>query len=175
MRTERFVTRAATQQMTIGGMRATVHAYQTPFDPLQHIVAVFGDVGSGEDVFCRIHREQPAHDLFGRGTGGSWVETAVAAIRDKADGRGILMFLRNPVADELLEPKQAPAPMGDGKDGEGHGSAVLRMNRWREVGVGAQILRDLGVQSIAVLASLERQYVGLGGFGIEISRTVKLD
>jgi 3,4-dihydroxy 2-butanone 4-phosphate synthase/GTP cyclohydrolase II len=62
----------------------------------------------------------------------------------------------------------------DGKDGERHGSALKRIAGWREVGVGAQILRDLGVRSIALMSSSERQYVGLGGFGIVISDRIVL-
>ena len=46
---------------------------------------------------------------------------------------------------------------------------------WREVGLGAQILRDLGVKSIRLLASRERHYVGLDGFGIEIETTEIID
>ncbi len=46
------------------------------------------------------------------------------------------------------------------------------MSRWRKVGVGAQILRDLGVRSIVLIATEERQYVGLGGFDVEITETV---
>ena len=48
------------------------------------------------------------------------------------------------------------------------------MQRWREVGLGAQILRDLGMRSIAVIATSERHYVGLAGFGIEIAETILL-
>ena len=46
---------------------------------------------------------------------------------------------------------------------------------WRDVGLGAQILRDLNVSSIRLLSSSNRHYVGLSGFGIEISGTVKLE
>jgi len=42
------------------------------------------------------------------------------------------------------------------------------------VGLGAQILRDLGVRSIALMTSAPRQYVGLGGYGIEINETILL-
>ncbi|SON53622.1 Riboflavin biosynthesis protein RibBA [Hartmannibacter diazotrophicus] len=179
IRTERFVSRAAAQPMTIGGMKAMVYAYQTPFDPLQHIVAVFGEIGNGEDIFTRIHREQPVLDLFCRSAQkGFWLDGALEAIRSQGDGRGVLMFLRTPHADDLAEMSTTGAtdtPDEGPKDGEGHSSAIKRMNRWREVGVGAQILRDLGVVSIAVLASQNRQYVGLGGFGIEISRTIRLE
>ena len=46
---------------------------------------------------------------------------------------------------------------------------------WREVGLGAQILRDLGVKSIRLMASRERRYVGLDGFGIAIESTEIID
>ena len=170
IRTERFVERAASRTMVIGDLKAEVYAYRTPFDPMEHVVAVFGAVGNGLDVPCRIHREQPALDLFGRVSGSrTWVDIAVAAFKENG-GRGVLMFLRNPVVDDLA----ASEPV-DGQDGEKHGSALTRMNRWREVGVGAQILRDLGVRSIATVATHERDYVGLGGFGIEITRTIIVD
>ena len=50
-------------------------------------------------------------------------------------------------------------------------SAVARSRQWREVGLGAQILKDLGISSIRLLTSGEHPYVGLAGFGIEIVAT----
>ena len=172
LRTERFVTRIAEREMTVGGLKATVRAYQTPFDPMQHVVAIFGDIRSGDDVPCRIHREQPALDLFGRADGAAtWVDRAVKAFKSEG-GRGVLMFLRNPIADDLIAASEPDEASGDGRDGERHGTARMRMQRWREVGIGAQILRDLGIRSIVTVASRERAYVGLAGFGIGITRTV---
>ena len=55
------------------------------------------------------------------------------------------------------------------------GSDALRSQQWREVGLGAQILRDLGVASIVNLASSTRAFVGLSGFGIEIAETAPLE
>jgi 3,4-dihydroxy 2-butanone 4-phosphate synthase/GTP cyclohydrolase II len=48
-------------------------------------------------------------------------------------------------------------------------SEVARTRNWREIGLGAQILKDLNVSSIRLLSSAKLTYVGLGGFGIEIS------
>ncbi|HEX2257671.1 MAG TPA: 3,4-dihydroxy-2-butanone-4-phosphate synthase, partial [Afifellaceae bacterium] len=56
-----------------------------------------------------------------------------------------------------------------------HASSLNRMERWREIGLGAQILRDLQVSSIALLATQHRQYVGLAGFGIGIAETEIVD
>lgn len=70
-------------------------------------------------------------------------------------------------------PRNALIP-GGGDGAERHASALTRMQRWREVGIGSQILRDLGVRSIALMTSAPRQYVGLGGFGIAINETIVL-
>jgi 3,4-dihydroxy 2-butanone 4-phosphate synthase / GTP cyclohydrolase II len=49
------------------------------------------------------------------------------------------------------------------------------MRQWRDVGVGAQILRDLGIGSIHLLATHLRHYIGLSGFGIAIAETELLE
>ena len=48
-------------------------------------------------------------------------------------------------------------------------SEAARAMQWREIGLGAQILRDLGVTSIRLRTESPRKYVGLSGFGIEIA------
>ncbi len=53
-------------------------------------------------------------------------------------------------------------------------SAAQRQRTWRDVGLGAQILRDLNVQSMRLISTSDRHYVGLGGFGIEIKETIKI-
>ena len=55
--------------------------------------------------------------------------------------------------------------------GEDHEEAKRRESEWREIGLGAQILKDLGITSINLISSRERHYVGLEGFGIHIART----
>ena len=54
-------------------------------------------------------------------------------------------------------------------------SEVARSRSWREVGLGAQILKDLGISSIRLLTARKLTYVGLAGFGIEIVSTEPLD
>jgi len=54
------------------------------------------------------------------------------------------------------------------QDGD-HASEAARQRQWREIGLGAQILKDLGISSIRLLTSAEHHYVGLAGFGIEIA------
>ena len=51
-------------------------------------------------------------------------------------------------------------------------SEEARTSQWREIGLGAQILRDLGISSIRLLTTARHRYIGLAGFGIEITATV---
>jgi len=76
------------------------------------------------------------------------------------EGRGVLVYLRDGTAGVPL----SQLPDGAGEDG----AEAARVRQWREVGLGAQILRDLGVVSIRNISSAARSYVGLSGFGIEM-------
>ena len=58
---------------------------------------------------------------------------------------------------------------------EPNGSDDARATQWREIGLGAQILRDLGVTSIRLRTDNPRTYVGLSGFGIEIAAVEPID
>jgi 3,4-dihydroxy 2-butanone 4-phosphate synthase / GTP cyclohydrolase II len=85
---------------------------------------------------------------------------------------GVMVYLR----EGSVGVARAAGRPRDGVTGdERHGSAALRDAEWREIGLGAQILRDLGVTSIRLLASRERRYVGLDGFGIAIEATEIID
>jgi 3,4-dihydroxy 2-butanone 4-phosphate synthase/GTP cyclohydrolase II len=135
------------------------YAYVTQFDRVQHMAFVYGDIGGGKDVPARLHRADVIGDIFG---GAKSIHAALA--RFKAAGRGVLVFLRDGTAGVPV----AEIPH------EG-GTEAARSRQWREIGLGAQILKDLGISSIRLLASSKRTYVGLGGFGIEIVATDSLE
>ncbi|MBO0663261.1 3,4-dihydroxy-2-butanone-4-phosphate synthase [Jiella sp. MQZ9-1] len=169
IRRESFVSCVREENFKLGGLAGKIRIYETPFDETQHVVFVHSEVRGRDNVPTRIHREQPVLDMLSRvGDSRSWMDIAIETI--KAAGQGIIMLLRTPQIDDFEAPAQASdEPIADG---ERHQSARVRQQRWREVGVGAQILRDLGVGSIAVLATHERAYVGLTGFGIEVRDTI---
>ena len=143
----------------IGELRG--HAYVTPFDAVNHFAFVHGDLGDGRAVVTRLHRADVVGDVLG---GGKVVAGALARIKNA--GRGVLVYLRDGTAG---------VPIASLPDGEPRPSEVERTRQWREIGLGAQILRDLGVSSIRLLSSQERTYVGLSGFGIEIVKTEPLE
>ncbi len=129
------------------------YAYRTPFDPVLHFAFVHGDIGDGREVPARLHRADILSDIFGGG--------AIPKVlnRFKAEGRGALVYLRDGAAG-------VPANLSGARP---TGSDDARAMQWREIGLGAQILRDLGVSSIRLRTDNPRTYVGLSGFGIEIA------
>lgn len=164
-RAERLVERLGEQivQTRFGPARAVT--YRTPFDPMHHLALVFGDIRDGSDLPVRLQREEVAEDVFGASGRIDRILERLAG-----HGRGVLVYLREGSVGVAGSPVR-PRDLSD----EGHGSARQRQAEWREIGLGAQILKDLGVRSIRLLASRERLYVGLGGFGIEIATTEILD
>jgi 3,4-dihydroxy 2-butanone 4-phosphate synthase/GTP cyclohydrolase II len=132
------------------------YAYVTPFDSVHHMAVVHGKIGDGKNMLARLHRADILRDVFG---GANPVHAALQ--RFKQEGRGVLVFLRDGAAGV---PTQG-IPSSD------QGSEAIRTRQWREVGLGAQILKDLGISSIRLLASSRMTYVGLAGFGIEITET----
>jgi 3,4-dihydroxy 2-butanone 4-phosphate synthase/GTP cyclohydrolase II len=143
-------------QTAIGSARAVV--YSTAFDAAHHIAVIYGDIGDGRDIMIRLQQEEAVTDVFDPEHGS--VMRALKQI--KAAGRGIIIYLREGAVGVTPSVPHAA------------GSEASRLEQWREVGLGAQILKDLGVKSIRVIATKERQYMGLSGFGVEILGTERL-
>ena len=153
---EKLVERVATFPVEADGCTLTGYAYITPFDPVQHFAFVHGDIGDGEDVPTRLHRVDIVADVI---RGGKEVKKVFARFRE--EGRGVFIYLRDGAAGV---PARAgwPESMPSAED--------KRVQEWRDVGVGAQILRDLGISSIRLRTNSPMTYVGLSGFGIEIKK-----
>src|ERR1700690_3876570 len=108
----------------------TGYAFLTPFDAVHHMAFVYGRIGDGKNVLTRLHRANIISDVFG---GAKLIHYALA--RFKAEGRGVLVLLRDGTAGVPVVsiPKSADTASGE-----------ARTRQWREIGRGAQILKDLG-------------------------------
>ena len=148
---EKLVERVATFPVKTPYGEVTGYAYVTPFDEVQHFAFVTGQIGEGRNIPARLHRADILADVFG---GGETIHKVLSQFA--RDGQGVLVYLRDGTAGVPVQRAGA------------EGSDEQRVTQWREVGLGAQILRDLGVSSIRLRSSTPRKYVGLSGFGIEI-------
>jgi len=164
-RSERLVERVAEFSLDTQAGPARAIAYRTEWDTMQHLAVIFGDIRGVREVPVRLHLESVAEDVFGAS---SMLDRVVA--RFAGNGLGIIVYLREGsvgVARSGARPRDSFA--------EETVSAAIRDAEWREIGLGAQILRDLSVTSIRLLASRRRHYIGLEGFGIEIAATEIID
>ena len=166
-RRERLVERVAEFEVETEIGTAKGIAYSTPFDSVQHLALVFGDINDGTAVPVRIHRENIIEDVFANTSSAGDSTISRALRRFQSDRRGILLYLREGSSGV---PTWALGESRVSADDEPNSEAT-RARDWREVGVGAQILVELGVSSITLLATRRRTYVGLAGFGIELVRT----
>jgi 3,4-dihydroxy 2-butanone 4-phosphate synthase / GTP cyclohydrolase II len=130
----------------------TGYAYATPYEPVHHFAFVQGEIGDGRNIPARLHRVDLIADVI---TGSAQIPKTLACFR--REGRGVLVLLRDGTAGVPV--------LSDVKESA---SEAMRTKEWREIGVGAQILRDLGISSIRLRTSSPLNYVGLSGFGIEI-------
>jgi 3,4-dihydroxy 2-butanone 4-phosphate synthase/GTP cyclohydrolase II len=152
-----------------GDFRAVV--YGSDVDDGEHLALVRGSVTPDEPTLVRTHAEYLPGDVFGyvqRNTG-AVLQRAMEVIA--AEGRGVILYLRR---------EEHGVDVFDGRDGQTQSrtepstNPSTRLRDFRDYGIGAQILRDLGVGKIRLLTNYPRRLVSLPGYGLEIVECVPL-
>jgi 3,4-dihydroxy 2-butanone 4-phosphate synthase / GTP cyclohydrolase II len=127
-----------------------VDRFASLLDGSVHLAFSMGDL-SGPAPLVRVHQEALPDDLLGFSQNpASAFHSAMDAIAK--EGRGVLVYLRRHAQSE------ASAGPTD-----------------REVGIGAQILGNLGIREMRLLSRSEKKYIGLRGFGLDIVAHVHMD
>jgi 3,4-dihydroxy 2-butanone 4-phosphate synthase / GTP cyclohydrolase II len=167
LRTERTVVRISEQsvQTELGEFR--LYAYQDEVSLEVHVALAHGRLDGPGTPLVRVHVADTLRDLFGvQGTGRAWtLRSAMQRIVEA--GNGVVVVLRQPEsAGELAAAVRsfaaaAPAPSPESAAGDAEGGVL------RTFGVGAQILKDLGVKRMRVL-SAPKQMHGISAFGLEV-------
>jgi 3,4-dihydroxy 2-butanone 4-phosphate synthase/GTP cyclohydrolase II len=150
-------------------------AFENYLDQDHHIALIKGDVNTDEPVMVRVHSQSTMADVFYslRSGGRNELRSALKTIQE--EGRGVLVYLRQEdkgcslvdeikfyaVQDAGTEPTGKDAPAASGID-------------LRTYGIGAQILRGLGVHKIRLLTNHPKKIVGLHGYGITVVDQVHL-
>ncbi|XP_057748936.1 bifunctional riboflavin biosynthesis protein RIBA 1, chloroplastic-like isoform X4 [Arachis stenosperma] len=150
--------------------------YRSLIDGVEHIAMVKGDIGDGQDVLVRVHSECLTGDIFGSARCDCGSQLAIAMQQIEAAGRGVLVYLRGHEGRGigLGHKLRAYNLQDDGRDTvEANEELGLPVDS-REYGIGAQILRDLGVRSMKLMTNNPAKYVGLKGYGLTISGRIPL-
>ncbi len=146
-----------------------LHVYETKVDSYEHLALVHGDVTKPGPVLVRVHAVNITHDLLGigtEGTRGTLIQKSMEMIAK--EGRGVVVLLRDlrprSVSDWIAK-RVRPAE-----------KSKVEERRLVEIGIGSQILRDLGVKEMVLLTNQpQSRYIGLEGYGLKIVSTKRIE
>jgi len=165
LRHDRIVRQVAKRPVdSLFGGGFELYVYETTVQPVEHLALVKGDLTAPGPVLVRVHAVNVLADLLGigssEGTRGALVEKAMQEIA--REGRGVIVLIRD------LRPKGVSSSIAQNAEPTRRRQADPERRRV-EIGVGSQILRDLGVSDMVLLSNAPpSRYVGLEAFGLRI-------
>lgn len=154
----------------------SVHSFSGLLDGIEHVALVKGEVGDGRDILARVHSECLTGDIFGSARCDCGQQLDAAMRKVQREGRGVIVYLRGQEGRGIgLSHKLRAYNLQDrGRDTVQANEDLGLPVDDREYGIGAQILKYLGVKSLHLMTNNPAKYKGIRGFNIEITRRVPL-
>jgi 3,4-dihydroxy 2-butanone 4-phosphate synthase/GTP cyclohydrolase II len=143
----------------------TAYAYTTDVDPTVHLALVKGDLSGKAPVLTRVHRATPLGEALDAATGTGNLKLAFERIAQ--EGRGVVVLLQKVSTGTdvlaLTPPSNEQAVPGAGGQ-----------TRLKEFGIGAQILKDLGVSRLKLLTNTANTIIGVEHYGLTVTEQIRL-
>ncbi len=180
---ERYVRRVAESVLPTVHGEFRMIAYESEVEGGEsHIALVYGDMGGDAPVLVRVHTHCLAGDVFGATLCDCRAVVENSLSRIAAEGRGALVYLHNATKGFGIDHSVSPVRLtlhhtprdSDARSAERHEEPEQQraQRTLRQVGLGGQILSDLGIHKIRLLTNTPTHVPALQGFGIEIVEQV---
>ncbi|KAK9727283.1 hypothetical protein RND81_05G271200 [Saponaria officinalis] len=167
---EKIVVRTAVSSLPAKWGQFQAYCYRSKLDGMEHVAIVKGSIGDGQDMLVRVHSECLTGDVFGsaRCDCGNQLDLAMQLIAE--EGRGVVIYLRGHEGRGIgLGHKLLAYNLQD----LGHDTVEANLELGlvadaREYGIGAQILRDIGVRTMRLMTNNPAKFTGLKGYGLAV-------